>query len=85
MTLDCPKCFKGKCAHLGQLTQRQEWILSYLNGYQKRNGFMPTLREIADDAGLASLSSVNYQLQRLQAAGKIRLHQGRARAITLIN
>jgi repressor LexA len=76
--------FKGKCAHLGQLTQRQEWILSYLNSYHQRNGFMPTFREIADDAGLASLSSVNYQLQRLHA-GKIRLHQGRARAITLIN
>jgi len=64
---------------------RRQQILDYLYTYQKRNGFVPTYREIGEACGLKSVASVNYQLQQLAASGHIRIRLGQARAITLLN
>jgi repressor LexA len=35
----------------------------------RRNGYQPSLREIGEAAGLASTSSVSYQLSKLKEQG----------------
>jgi SOS-response transcriptional repressor LexA len=66
------------------LTVRQRRILKYLIGYVQTNGFPPTIREIADNTGLESTSSVHHQLGVLEALGKIRRPiDGGSRAIDI--
>lgn len=64
------------------LTGRQRRILDYLIRYITREGFPPTIREIADNTGLVSTSSVHHQLGVLETLGKIRRPvEGGSRAI----
>ena len=53
------------------LSERQKYIQYFIIDYQKRNGFPPSLSEIAKDVGLASKSSVSYQLRQLELMGYI--------------
>lgn len=59
-------------------------ILNYIRRYRDRHGYAPSMREIGDVVGLASLSSVSYQLGQLEAEGSIRRTPGRSRAISLV-
>jgi repressor LexA len=51
------------------LTPRQRKIVQVIEDRIRSDGYPPTLREIADAAGLASTSSVSYQLSSLQKKG----------------
>lgn len=53
------------------LSDRQRFIQGFLIRYQNANGRCPSLQEIAIDCGLASSSSVAYQLMRLEEMGYI--------------
>ena len=44
------------------LTARQRTIIRAIEDSMQRHGYAPTMREIGDAAGLASTSSVSYQL-----------------------
>lgn len=66
-----------------ELTWRQQKILHFIRYYAQRRGYMPTLREIAGAAELASTSGVSYQLAELQRKGYLRRTPGRPRSIEL--
>jgi repressor LexA len=51
------------------LTPRQRKIMHAITDSAQRQGYSPTLREIAAAAGLSSVSSVSYQLSTLQKKG----------------
>ena len=51
------------------LTSRQRKIVQVIEDSMQRRGYSPTLREIGEAAGLASTSSVAYQLSRLEKKG----------------
>ena len=51
------------------LTSRQRKIVQVIEDSVQRRGYSPTLREIGEAAGLASTSSVAYQLSRLEKKG----------------
>lgn len=51
------------------LTPRQRKIVEVIENSIRRDGYPPTLREIGDEAGLASASSVSYQLSSLEKKG----------------
>jgi len=51
------------------LSFRQREILGFCRNYARRNGYPPSLREIAKMLGLASTSGLAYQLQDLQNLG----------------
>ena len=53
------------------LSDRQRYIVGFLISYQNRNGFPPSLSEIAEDVGLASKSSVSYQIGQLELMGYV--------------
>lgn len=65
------------------LTPRQQQILDFLHAYQARQGYAPTLQDIADAFGMASLNGPRKHLAALEAAGCLTLAPGSARAVRL--
>jgi repressor LexA len=67
------------------LTARQCKIVQVIEDSVQDTGHVPTFREIGDAVGLASSSSVSYQLRVLQRMGYLTHEAGRPRAIMLQN
>lgn len=61
------------------LTARQRAIMQVIRDSVARDGYGPTLREIGDATGLASPSSVSYQLSTLVRKGYLSRDAGRPR------
>jgi repressor LexA len=61
------------------LTDRQRKILQAIEGSVQVSGYPPTMREIGDAVGLASTSSVAYQLSALAKKGYLSRGPGRPR------
>ena len=61
------------------LTDRQRKILRAIEGSMQVSGYPPTLREIGEAVGLASTSSVSYQLSVLAERGYLSRGAGRPR------
>lgn len=67
------------------LTQRQRRILEAIRTAMEVKGYPPSMREIGDAAGLASPSSVKYQLEALEEKGWIRRDPSRGRALEILS
>ena len=65
------------------LTPRQRRIVEVIEDSVRCHGYAPTLREIGDAAGLASTSSVAYQLSVLKQKGRLSREAGRPRTAVL--
>ncbi|MFE4195500.1 transcriptional repressor LexA [Paenarthrobacter sp. NPDC056912] len=72
-----PKSPKG-------LTVRQKKILETIQRSVNDNGYPPSMREIGDTVGLASLSSVTHQLSQLEKLGYLRRDPKRPRAMEVL-
>lgn len=55
----------------GARTPTRQKVLSYIQFYEKKHGFCPTVREIGSAVGLKSTSSVYGHLQRLKREGLV--------------
>jgi repressor LexA len=66
------------------LTARQKKILETIQASVSANGYPPSMREIGDTVGLASLSSVTHQLIQLEKMGYIRRDPKRPRAMEVL-
>ena len=66
------------------LTERQQQIWNYLVEYVDRCGYPPTVREIGEQVGLASPSTVHAHLANLERAGLLRRDPTKPRALELI-
>ncbi|WP_442860192.1 transcriptional repressor LexA [Arthrobacter sp. zg-Y20] len=66
------------------LTARQTKILETIQRSVSTNGYPPSMREIGDIVGLASLSSVTHQLSQLEKLGYIRRDPKRPRAMEIL-
>ncbi len=67
-----------------QLTERQQQIWNYLVEYVDGHGYPPTVREIGEQVGLASPSTVHAHLANLERAGLLRRDPTKPRALELI-
>ena len=65
------------------LSERQHTILDFMADFNQRNGYAPSMREIAEGVGLASTSSVAYQVKVLKKKGYVRRTARRSRASVL--
>lgn len=65
------------------LTPRQRKVLQAIEWFGQRRGYPPTLREIGEAVGLASASSVAYQLACLQDMGYLNRDEGRPRTAVI--
>jgi repressor LexA len=66
------------------LTRRQKEILDFLNDFIDREGYAPTIEEIAEHFSLRSLATVHKHLTNLQDKGLIRRAWNRSRALELV-
>lgn len=65
------------------LTGRQFDIIEFIRAHVELHGYPPTVREIGDDVGLSSTSSVHHQLRRLEELGVLVRGERRSRAMSL--
>jgi repressor LexA len=66
-----------------ELTPRRRKIVEVIDDSVRRNGYPPSMREIGEAVGLASTSSVAYQLSVLEKAGYLSRGPRRPRTATL--
>ncbi|MGA1248264.1 MAG: transcriptional repressor LexA [Candidatus Nanopelagicales bacterium] len=66
------------------LSQRQKAILSTIIESVQERGFPPSVRELGQATGLASVSSISYQLSELDRLGYIRRSTNHARGIEVL-
>ena len=66
-----------------KLTKRQKEILDFLSEFIDRNGYSPSMEEIAEHFHFASLNAVFKHLEALERRGHLHRDPNRARAIQL--
>ncbi|TXK20070.1 transcriptional repressor LexA [Homoserinibacter sp. GY 40078] len=66
------------------LSDKQLAILEVIQRSVSTRGYPPSMREIGDAVGLASLSSVTHQLNQLELAGYLRRDPNRPRALEVL-
>ncbi len=66
------------------LSDKQREILGVIQASVARRGYPPSMREIAEAVGLASLSSVSHQLGQLELSGYLRRDPNRPRALEVL-
>ncbi|RLP77821.1 transcriptional repressor LexA [Mycetocola tolaasinivorans] len=66
------------------LSDKQRSILEYISRSVSDRGYPPSMREIGDAVGLASLSSVTHQLNQLELSGYLRRDPNRPRALEIL-
>jgi repressor LexA len=66
------------------LTGRQQEIWDFLVDYVDRHGYPPTVREIGEEVGLASPSTVHAHLANLERAGYLKRDPTKPRALELL-
>jgi len=67
------------------LYKRQRQIVDFIAQYIQKNGYSPTLKEIAESIGVSSLATVHEHLQALQRKNIIKKHEGAVRGIELVD
>jgi repressor LexA len=66
-----------------KLTRRQRTVLEIIHAHCERNGRPPTIREIAEDLGVASPNGVNDHLKALESKGVLRREATKSRALLI--
>ncbi|MFQ9515422.1 MAG: transcriptional repressor LexA [Eubacterium sp.] len=69
----------------GKITAKQEQILNYIKEELLSKGYPPTVREICEEVGLKSTSSVHAHLSTLENNGYIRRDPTKPRAIEIVD
>lgn len=67
------------------LYKRQRQIVDFIAQYIQKNGYSPTLQEIANAIGVSSLATVHEHLQALQRKKVIKKFEGAVRGIELVD
>jgi repressor LexA len=67
----------------GDLSARQQAILTVIRSSLEEHGYPPSVREIGDAVGLSSPSSVHAQLEVLESRGYLRRDGSKGRAMEL--
>jgi len=67
------------------LYKRQRELLEFLKLYIHKNGYSPTLQEIAEAMGVSSLATVHEHLQSLVKKGLIKRYEGAVRGIEILD
>lgn len=64
--------------------KRQRQILDFINQYIQKNGYAPTLQQIADCLGVSSLATVHEHLSSMAKKKLIRKFEGSVRGIEIV-
>ena len=75
---------EGRVRKVRPLSEKQQAILEFIQRSVAARGYPPSMREIGDAVGLASLSSVTHQLKQLELSGNLRRDPKRPRALEVV-
>src|SRR3989344_8567563 len=67
------------------LYRRQRQIVDFIAQYIQRNGYSPTLQEIANAIGVSSLATIHEHLQALIRKKVLKKYDGAVRGLELID
>lgn len=67
------------------LYRRQKQIVDFIAQYIQKNGYSPTLQDIATSIGVSSLATVHEHLEALVKKGIIKKYEGAVRGIELLD
>jgi len=67
------------------LYKRQRQIVDFISQFIQKNGYSPTLSEIADAIGVSSLATVHEHLQALTKKKVIKKYEGAIRGLELLD
>jgi len=67
------------------LYKRQRQIVDFISQFIQKNGYSPTLQEIADAIGVSSLATVHEHLQALVKKKVLKKYEGAVRGLELID
>ncbi|MBQ7792791.1 MAG: transcriptional repressor LexA [Clostridia bacterium] len=67
-----------------ELTKKQKLILDFINEFQDKNGFPPTVRDICIGVGLRSTATVFTHLKNLEEKGVLNKSSSKNRAISVV-
>jgi repressor LexA len=67
------------------LTKRQFQVLSFLDRFEKENGYCPSFDEIGKSLQLSSLATVHKHINTLERKGFIRRDYNRSRSIEIVD
>jgi repressor LexA len=82
-TFSSPKVLAVEKVKVMKLTKRQKEILDFIAEFIQREGYSPSMEEIASHFRFASLNAVFKHLASLEARGHLRRDARRARSIEL--
>jgi repressor LexA len=68
---------------IGQLTEPQRKVLSFITNYVEQNNVPPTIREIQSGTGISSTSMVSYHLKALERAQLLNRYERRSRGLVI--
>jgi repressor LexA len=66
------------------LYKRQKQILDFISQYIAKNGYSPTLQQIADAIGVSSLATVHEHLEAMEKKKIIKRYDGAVRGIEIV-
>ncbi len=67
-----------------ELTKKQKMILDFINDFQGKNGYPPTVRDICIGVGLRSTATVFTHLKNLEEKGVLNKSSAKNRAISVV-
>jgi len=67
------------------LYKRQRQIVDFISQFIQKNGYSPTLQEIANAIGVSSLATVHEHLQALVKKKVIKKYEGAVRGLEIID
>ncbi len=67
------------------ITKNQKGVLSFVENYNKKNGYSPSLEEIRKKFKLSSVSTAHYYIKKLDKLGYIKKEKNYPRSISLSN
>ena len=67
-----------------ELTKKQKLFLDFINDFQEKNGFPPTVRDICIGVGLRSTATVFTHLKNLEEKGVLNKSSAKNRAISVV-
>jgi repressor LexA len=67
------------------LYRRQRQIIDFISQYVQKNGYSPTLQEIADAIGVSSLATIHEHLEALVKKKVIKKYEGAVRGLEILD
>lgn len=67
-----------------KLTEREKELLDFIQDYQAKEGYSPTLREIARGLNTKSISHVKAMVDHLQSEGLLKVKPKKVRTIVIV-